>query len=148
MVDLLSRAGRAEEAYDLYKKTFPEPVLDVLGIILDACRATGSSKLAETIAQDVLQSRPMNAGNYVQLAHCYASTNNWEGVGEAWSHMRSLGLRKIPGWSFIGIHGTITTFFTDHNSHPQFQEIVSTLHILRKESGKKEELELDLEINS
>ncbi|KAI9128213.1 hypothetical protein K1719_001206 [Acacia pycnantha] len=146
VVDLLSRAGRVEEAYDLYKKTFSEPALDVLGIILDACRVTGNNKLAETIAKDVLMLRPMNAGNYVQLAHCYASTNNWEGVGEAWSHMRSLGLRKIPGWSFIDIHGTITTFFTEHNSHLQFQEIASALHILRKELGKKEELGIDLEI--
>ncbi|XP_028793519.1 pentatricopeptide repeat-containing protein At4g04370-like [Neltuma alba] len=147
VVDLLSRAGRVEEAYDLYKKTFPEPVLDVLGILLDACRVTGNNKLVEMISKDVLMLRPMNAGNYVQLAHGYASTNNWEGVGEAWTHMRSLGLRKIPGWSFIDIHGTITIFFTGHNSHPQFQEIVSTLHILRKESGKKEEMGIDFEIS-
>lgn len=146
-VDLLSRAGRVEEAYYLYKKTFPEPMLDVLGILLDACRVTRNNKLGEKIAKDVLILRPINAGNYVQLAHCYASINNWEGVGEAWTHMRSLGLRKIPGWSFVDIHGTITTFFTMHNSHPQFQEILSTLHILRKESGKKEEMGIDLDIS-
>ncbi|KAF7811198.1 pentatricopeptide repeat-containing protein [Senna tora] len=140
VVDLLSRAGRVEEAYNLYKKTFPKPMLDVLGILLDACRANGKSELGDTIAKDVLMLRPTNAGNYVQLAHCYASTNNWEGVGEAWTHMRSLGLKKIPGWSFIDIHGTITTFFTDHNSHPQFQDIVLTLNILRMETGKTEEM--------
>ena len=89
--------------------------------------------------------KPMDAGNFVQLAHCYASINKWEEVGEAWTHMRSLGLKKIPGWSFIDIHGTITTFFTDHNSHPQFQEIVCTLKFLRKEMIKMEEVEIYLE---
>lgn len=148
VVDLLSRAGRVEEAYNLYQKTFPEPMLDVLGILLDACRANGKNELGDVIAKDVLKLRPMNAGNYVQLAHCYASTHNWEGVGEVWTHMKSLGLRKVPGWSFIDINGTITTFFTDHNSHPQFQEIVLTLNILRKETtGKVEGIDIDIEIN-
>ncbi|XP_020221532.1 pentatricopeptide repeat-containing protein At4g04370 [Cajanus cajan] len=147
LVDLLSRAGRVEEAYNLYKKKFSDPVLDVLGIILDACRANGNNELGDTIANDVLMLRPMNAGNYVQLAHSYASINKWEEVGETWTHMRSLGLKKIPGWSFIDIHGTITTFFTDHNSHPQFQEIVCTLKVLRKEMIKKEEVVINLEIS-
>lgn len=145
VVDLLSRAGRVEEAYNLYKKKFSSPVLDVLGIILDACRANGNDELGDTIANDILMLRPMNAGNFVQLAHCYASINKWEEVSEAWTHMRSLGLKKIPGWSFIDIHGAITTFFTDHDSHPQFQEIVCTLKFLRKEMIKMEEVDIYLE---
>ncbi|KAK7245891.1 hypothetical protein RIF29_40745 [Crotalaria pallida] len=145
LVDLLGRAGRVEEAYNLYKKVFSDPVLDVLGILLDACRANGNNELGDTIASDILMLRPMSAGNYVQLAHCYASTNKWEEVGEAWTHMRSLGLRKIPGWSFIDLHGNITTFFTDHNSHPQFQEIVFTLKKLRREMVKMEEVDINIE---
>ncbi|KAL2320230.1 hypothetical protein Fmac_029199 [Flemingia macrophylla] len=145
VVDLLSRAGRVEEAYNLYKKNFSRPVLDVLGIILDACRANGNNELGDTIANDVLMLRPMNAGNYVQLAHSYASINKWEEVGETWTHMRSLGLKKIPGWSFIDIHGTITTFFTYHNSHPQFQEITCILKILRKQMIKMEEVDINHE---
>ncbi|KAL5097420.1 hypothetical protein RYX36_001747 [Vicia faba] len=145
VVDLLCRAGKVEEAYNLYTKMFSDPVLGVLGIILDACRANGNDELGDTIANDILKLRPMSAGNYVQLAHCYASTKKWEGVGEVWTHMRSLGLRKIPGWSFIDIHGIITTFFTDHNSHPQFLEIVDTMKILRKEMNKMEEVDINFE---
>ncbi|MED6144494.1 hypothetical protein PIB30_016162 [Stylosanthes scabra] len=147
VVDLLSRAGRVEEAYNLYRKVFSGPHLDVLGIILDACRAHGNKELGDAIANDILMLRPMNAGHYVQLAHCYASINKWEEVGEAWNRMRSLGLRKIPGWSFIDIHGAITTFFTAHNSHPQFQEIVFTLKILRKQMFKVEEVSINIESN-
>jgi pentatricopeptide repeat protein len=147
VVDLLCRAGKVEEAYNLYKKVFSEPVLDVLGIILDACRANGNNELGDTIANDIIKLRPMTAGNYVQLAHCYASINKWEGVGEVWTNMRSLGLRKIPGWSFIDINGTISTFFTDHNSHPQFLEIVNTMKILREEMSKMEEVDIDFESN-
>lgn len=145
VVDLLCRAGRVEEAYNVYKKKFSGPVLDILGIILDACRANANDELGDTISNDILMLRPVNAGNFVQLAHCYASINKWEEVGEAWTHMRSLGLKKIPGWSFIDIHGAITTFFTYHNSHPQFQEIVCMLKILRKEMIKMEEVDINLE---
>ncbi|WVY94829.1 hypothetical protein V8G54_033917 [Vigna mungo] len=145
VVDLLCRAGRVEDALNVYKKKFSDPVLDVLGIILDACRANGNDELGDTIANDILLLRPTHVGNFVQLAHCYASTNKWEEVGETWTHMRSLGLKKIPGWSFIDIHGTITTFFTDHNSHPLFQEIVGTLNFLRKEMIKMQEVDINLE---
>ncbi|KAF3451753.1 hypothetical protein FNV43_RR07849 [Rhamnella rubrinervis] len=136
IVDLLSRAGRIEEAYNFYKRTFPEPAVDVLGILLDGCRANGNVELGKIIARDLLMLRPAGAENYVQLAHSYASMNRWDGVGEAWTQMRSLGLKKLPGWSFIEFHGNITTFFTDHNSHPQFDDTVSTLRTLTKEMRK------------
>ncbi|XVF87775.1 hypothetical protein PTKIN_Ptkin18bG0147900 [Pterospermum kingtungense] len=130
VVDLLCRAGRVEEAYNFYKGNFPEPAVDVLSMILDACRANDNLELGEIIAQDVIMLRPVSAGNYVQIAHCYASMSQWNGVGEAWNQMRSLGLRKLPGWSFIDLHGRVTTFFSGQNSHPKFEEIVATLKAL------------------
>ncbi|KAL5578765.1 hypothetical protein UlMin_011207 [Ulmus minor] len=136
IVDLLSRAGRVEEAYRFYQQMFPEPAVDVLGIVLDACRSKGNEELGEIIARDLLQLRPVDAGNYVQLAHSFAWMNKWESVGEAWSQMRSLGLRKLPGWSFIELHGTIETFFMGHTSHPQIDDIVFVLKILGKEMKK------------
>ncbi|XP_042943900.1 pentatricopeptide repeat-containing protein At4g04370 [Carya illinoinensis] len=136
IVDLLSRAGRVEEAYNYYKRLFPEPSVDVLGILLDACRANGKDEIGDIIARDVLMLRPVNAGNYVQLAHSYASMNRWDGVGEVWTQMRSLGLKKLPGWSFIELYGIITTFFSDHNSHPQSEDIVSILGTLSWEMRK------------
>ena len=108
----------------------------MLGIPIDGCRANGNMELGETIARDLLTLKPAGAENYVQLAHSYASSNRWDGVGEAWTQIRSLGLKKLPGWSFIELHGNITTFFTDHNSHPQFDDIVSILRTLTKEMKK------------
>ncbi|XP_062160569.1 pentatricopeptide repeat-containing protein At4g04370 isoform X2 [Alnus glutinosa] len=136
IVDLLSRAGRVEEAFNFYKRMFPEPSVDVLGILLDACRANGNDELGDIIARDIIMLRPANAGNYVQLAHSYASMNQWDDVGEVWTQMRSLGLKKLPGWSFIEMHGTITTFFSDHNSHPQSEDIVTILKAVNWEMRK------------
>ncbi|XP_050371486.1 pentatricopeptide repeat-containing protein At4g04370 [Argentina anserina] len=136
IVDLLSRAGRVEEAYDFYRRVFAEPAVDVLGILLDACRTKGNVVLGDVIAGEILRLRPVEAGNYVQLAHTFASMNRWDGVGEAWNQMKSLGLKKLPGWSFIELHGTITTFYTDHNSNPQIDDILSLLNFLSNEMRK------------
>ncbi|XP_004295288.1 PREDICTED: pentatricopeptide repeat-containing protein At4g04370 [Fragaria vesca subsp. vesca] len=136
IVDLLSRAGKVEEAYDFYKRVFPEPAVDVLGILLDACRTKGNVVLGDIIAGEIFRLKPADAGNYVQLAHTFASMNRWDDVGEAWNQMKALGLKKLPGWSFIELHGTITTFFTDHNSNPQIDDIVSLLKILGNEMRK------------
>lgn len=136
IVDLLCRARRVEDAHDFYKKMFAEPVVDVLGILLDACRSNGKAELGETIAEEILMLQPGDAGKYMQLAHNYASTARWDDVGKALIQMRSQGLKKLPGWSFFESQGTITTFFTDHSSHPQYEEIVAILMFLSKEIRK------------
>lgn len=130
IVDLLCRAGRVQDAYDFYRKMFAEPMIDVLGILLDACRNNGQEELGRIIAKEISGFVPADAGKYVQLAHSFASMASWDGVGEAWVQMRSRGLRKLPGWSFIEMHGTITPFFTSHSSHPQYANIVSILRNL------------------
>ncbi|KAL6542922.1 hypothetical protein OROHE_010442 [Orobanche hederae] len=130
IVDLLCRGGRIQEAYDFYRKMFSEPMVDVLGILLDACRSTGQEELGCIIAEEISESGPIDAGKYVQLAQSFASMARWDGVGEAWAQMRSLGLRKSPGWSFIEMHGMITLFFMRHNSHPEYASIVSVLRDL------------------
>ncbi|KAK8592251.1 hypothetical protein V6N13_062837 [Hibiscus sabdariffa] len=130
IVDLLCRAGKVEEAYNFYKENFLEPTVDVLSMLLDTCRANDNLELADVIARDVIKLKPTSAGNYVQIAHCYASMNRWNSMGEAWTQMRSLGLRKLPGWSFIDLHGTVTTFFSGQNAHPKHEELVATLSTL------------------
>lgn len=135
IIDILCRAGRVEDAYEYYKKLFPEPFVDALGIVLDACRAKGKNNLADVVAEEISRLKPVDPGKYVQLANSYASMAKWDAVGETWVQMRSLGLKKTPGWSFIELHGTITTFFRGHVYHSQLDDenIMLILKILSKE---------------
>ncbi|GFY91722.1 tetratricopeptide repeat (TPR)-like superfamily protein [Actinidia rufa] len=128
-----AQLGRVEDAYNFYKTRFSEPAVEVLGILLDACRTRGNLELGDIIAREIFTLKPTDAGNYLQLAHNYASTDRYDGVSEAWIQMRSLGLKKLPGWSFIELNGSITTFFTHHSSHPQNEDIVHVLKFLSKE---------------
>ncbi|XP_047306938.1 pentatricopeptide repeat-containing protein At4g04370 [Impatiens glandulifera] len=135
VVDLFCRAGRVRNAYEFYKKMFSEQVGGVLGILVDACRAQNDLELGDIVAREILEMKPEDgAGNYLQLAHRSASMERWDGVSKAWVQMRSLGLKKIPGWSFIELHGSIWTFFNHHSSHPQYEDIVSILKILSNET--------------
>lgn len=136
IVDLLCRAGRIQDSYNFYRKMFPEPVSDVLGIILDSCRRNGETELGAIVAQEISELEPVDAGKYVQLAHSFASIAKWDGVGESWVQMRSLGLRKVPGWSSIEMQGTTTPFFNHHSSHPQYANIVSLLRKLTNDITK------------
>ncbi|XP_071700809.1 pentatricopeptide repeat-containing protein At4g04370 [Rutidosis leptorrhynchoides] len=127
VIDLLCRAGRIEHAYELYKNMFCEPVVDVLGILLDACTSRGNKVIGDVIGDEIRKLKVEDAGNLVQLVHSYASVGKWEGVGEAWLQMRSLGVKKVPAWSFVELNGNTTTFYKDHSSHPEYEDIVMCL---------------------
>ncbi|KZV21538.1 pentatricopeptide repeat-containing protein [Dorcoceras hygrometricum] len=96
-------------------------------MILDSCRRNGEIELGTIVAKEISGVEPVDTGNYVQLAHCFASMATWDDVGESWVQMRSLGLKKAPGWSSIEMQGTITPFFHHHSSHPQYANIISLL---------------------
>ncbi|KZV24930.1 pentatricopeptide repeat-containing protein [Dorcoceras hygrometricum] len=123
---LICRAGRIRNSYNFYKKIFPDPVTNVLGMILDSCRRNGEIELGTIVSKEISEIKSVDAGNYVQLAHCFASTDKWDGVGESWVQMRSLGLRKLRV-EFYEMQGTITPFLHHHSSHPQFANTISLL---------------------
>ncbi|KAK9715034.1 hypothetical protein RND81_06G138300 [Saponaria officinalis] len=141
IVDLLCRAGRVGEAYEFIKTMFSKPTVEALGILLDACRMKGDAKLGEIVAQDIMMLKPVCAENYVQLANSFASMNKWDGVNDAWTQMKALGLRKLPGWSHIQQHGKITTFCKGQSDHPEHEDIVSVLEIL---SSQMDDLRFNL----
>ncbi|PHT60236.1 Pentatricopeptide repeat-containing protein [Capsicum baccatum] len=109
IVDLLCRDGRVKDAYNLYKTNFSKPMANALGIVLDACKTNASVELRD-VAKEISELDHGDAGRYVQLTHSFASMAQWEGVGKTCVHMRELGLKKLPSWSFIDLHRVITTF--------------------------------------
>ncbi|XP_004232691.2 pentatricopeptide repeat-containing protein At4g04370 [Solanum lycopersicum] len=137
IVDLLCRAGKVKDGYNFYKMKFPEPMANALGIILDACKTKALEELRDVVAKEISELDHEDAGRYVQLAHSYASMAQWEGVGKTWVQLRELGLKKLPGWSFIDLHGVITTFFMGQTSHPQQEDIMLVLKNLSEEISER-----------
>ncbi|QHN92117.1 Pentatricopeptide repeat-containing protein [Arachis hypogaea] len=74
------------------------PNLEHHACVVDLLSRAGK-ELGDAIANDIRMLRPMNAGHYVQLSHCYAWINKWEEVGE----LDSVSLVTLAADHSIGI---------------------------------------------
>ncbi|KAK6928122.1 Pentatricopeptide repeat [Dillenia turbinata] len=73
MVDLLGRAGRLDEAYELIRTMPIEPTHAVWGALLGACVIHENVKYGEVAAQRLFELEPHNTGNYILMAKIYAA---------------------------------------------------------------------------
>lgn len=103
MVDLLGRAGKLIEAYDMIKAMPIEPDLFVWGALLGACRNHGNIYLAEVAAKHLLELEPGSAGNNLLLSNLYADAGSWGKVARLKKMMKRRKLRKFPGCSWIEV---------------------------------------------
>ncbi|RWW06681.1 hypothetical protein GW17_00029975 [Ensete ventricosum] len=102
VVDLLGRAGRLREAYQLIAGMPFEPNHAVWGALLGACVIHENLELGELAAKRLFEIEPDNTGNYVLLGNIYAAVGRWEEVERVRSMMVRRGLRKAPGCSSSG----------------------------------------------
>uniref|UniRef100_A0A0D3H814 BHLH domain-containing protein n=1 Tax=Oryza barthii TaxID=65489 RepID=A0A0D3H814_9ORYZ len=82
VVDLLSRAGQLDRAYQFILNMPIKPEMTVWGALLHGCKMHGHSNMAmaECAAQHIFELEQSNAGHYVQLANMYASAGMWSQV--------------------------------------------------------------------
>ncbi|KAM6540713.1 hypothetical protein CsatB_005160 [Cannabis sativa] len=127
MVNLLSRAGHLEEAYELVKnmKIDPDPVL--WGTLLGACRLHNNATLGEEIAEYLVRHDLANSGTYILLSNIYAAAGNWEGVAKVRGVMKESGIQKEPGCSSIEVNNKVHEFLAGDKKHPKSKEIYKML---------------------
>ncbi|XWS45204.1 hypothetical protein CRYUN_Cryun15aG0116100 [Craigia yunnanensis] len=103
VVNLLGRAGRLEEAYELVMnmKIEPDPIL--WGALLGACRNLYSS-----------------------FQHV-AAKGNWEGVAKIRTLMKDSGVQKEPGCNSIEVSNRVHEFLAGDLKHPKSKEIYMML---------------------
>ncbi|PKA60907.1 Putative pentatricopeptide repeat-containing protein [Apostasia shenzhenica] len=102
VVDMLGRAGRLEEAYEVLRKMPPPPPphAGALGAMLAACRTHGNVEIAERVAGELFEVEPENTGNYVLLSSIYAEKGLWAEAAGVRKKMRARA-EKLPGASWI-----------------------------------------------
>ena len=131
LVDLLSRAGRFEEAKALIEKMPFQPDTAVLEALLSGCRTHKEIDLGIQTAGKLLSLDPMNPGIYIMLSNIYGEARRWEKVDYIRSLMRKHGLKKTPGYSIIEVGNQVHAFFAGDDSHPKWEEIHHFLGNLR-----------------
>ncbi|KAF3454304.1 hypothetical protein FNV43_RR04751 [Rhamnella rubrinervis] len=139
LVDLLGRAGRLHEAYEiLQRNTEIREDVGLLSTLFSACQLHKDFNLGVKIAKFLIEKDPDDPSSYITLSNIYASVKNWDEVQKVRSRMKELGLRKNPGCSWIETNKKIQPFFVEDKSHPQAEMVYECLKILYSHMEKDE----------
>ncbi|XLT45658.1 hypothetical protein HN873_038262 [Arachis hypogaea] len=106
IVDLLSRSGNLQRAYEFIEKMPMAPDVVVWRILLSASQIHGNLPLAEIATNKLLALDPSNSGNYVLSSNTYAGSNRWEDVVKMRGLMEESNVHKTSGSSSIEIVGS------------------------------------------
>ncbi|KAF8394710.1 hypothetical protein HHK36_020927 [Tetracentron sinense] len=99
VVDLLGRAGRVKEAYELIAAMPFEPDEFVWGVLLGACKVHRHPNLGRLAAWKLLDLRPIMTETYVILSNIYAADGKWGEFAKMRKLMRGMGSKKETGRS-------------------------------------------------
>lgn len=105
VVDLLSRSGNLEKAYEFIQKIPVVPDVVVWRILLNACKLYGNVALAEIVTNKLLKLDPCNSGNYVLSLSTYAGLDRWDDVVKMRERMIEGNVQKPFGYSSIEVNG-------------------------------------------
>lgn len=103
MVDLLSRAGKLEDALEFMEQMPVEPDVSLFGAFLHGCGLYSRFDLGEKAIEKLLRLHrpPDEACYYVLMSNLYASDGRWGQVNRIRKLMERRGLRKSPGHSTV-----------------------------------------------
>ncbi|KAF8036998.1 hypothetical protein BT93_B0041 [Corymbia citriodora subsp. variegata] len=130
LVDLLCRAGRTEEAYQVMIDMPIKPNEFLWGALLNACARDGNVLLAESAMEKLVELEPFNDGNYALMSNIYAANGQWNDVGKLRRCMKDMQIIKNPGFSLIEVDNIVHEFMVGDVKHPFPGEIDCTLEDL------------------
>ncbi|RWW12985.1 hypothetical protein GW17_00023327 [Ensete ventricosum] len=81
-------------------------VVDLLG----ACRIHRRTQLGEIAAKHLFELEPDESSHYVLLSNIYAASGQWDKSMEVRKNMKSMGVRKEPGCSWIEVGDYVHRF--------------------------------------
>ncbi|CAK9168226.1 unnamed protein product [Ilex paraguariensis] len=133
LVDLLARAGRVEEARDLIDSMTTDPGIAVWVALLLGCHIHRKLLTGELAAKKVLELKPDNPGIYALVSNFYAAARKWDEFAGVRKVMKNTGMKKVPGYSVVEVHGKLHAFLMEDKSHPQYEQIAGMLEKLEHE---------------
>ncbi|CAL4945983.1 unnamed protein product [Urochloa decumbens] len=101
VVDMLGRAGRIKEAFEMVQTMPMGPHPGALGALLSACKTYDNVEIAEIVANKLFELEPRNTGNYILLSSIYAGKELWEEAERVRSLMKTKLPFKKPGSTWV-----------------------------------------------
>ncbi|KAJ4711344.1 Pentatricopeptide repeat [Melia azedarach] len=133
MVDLLSRAGRLNEAYRFIDELPIKPTPILWRTLLSACSSHGNLELAKQVSERIFELDDSHGGDYVILSNLCARAGRWEDVDFFRKLMRDRGVVKIPGCSSIEVNNVVHEFFSGDGVNSISSDLHKALDELVKE---------------
>ncbi|KAL5988367.1 hypothetical protein ACLOJK_036131 [Asimina triloba] len=127
IIDLYGRHGHLKKAKDLMDSMPLKPNSVMWSSFLGFCRIFGEVELGAEAASHLLEMEPFNSVRDVTLANMYAEAGMWKEVAEVRRMMRSRGVRKTAGCSWICVNNRVHVFSACDSSHPHSQDIYREL---------------------
>nr|AYM00552.1 pentatricopeptide repeat protein [Salvia miltiorrhiza] len=127
VVDLLGRAGRLQEAYELIEAMPVMPDESVWGAFLGACKAHKLAELGNIAASRV---RPSVAGTYLALSSIYAANGEWGDFARIRKILRGMGSKKEAGRSWVEVKNKICSFVAGDKLGSNIDRVYEALHML------------------
>ncbi|KAI7982348.1 Pentatricopeptide repeat-containing protein [Camellia lanceoleosa] len=110
IVDMYGRAGLLKEAEAFIKKMPVEADGTVWGALLNACRIHGNEEMFGRIIRCLPTTEGVSIGTYALLSNTYASSRRWEDANAVRDVMRTMGLKKKAGCSWIEADASIQRY--------------------------------------
>ncbi|CAN6362608.1 unnamed protein product [Urochloa humidicola] len=101
MVDMLGRAGRLVEAYEIIRGMAMCPDKCVWGAFLGGCRLHGNLELAEFVAKELFQSGSNDVTFYVLMSNMYFEAGMLDDAERMRRAMKEMELKKTAGRSAV-----------------------------------------------
>lgn len=101
LVDVLSRAGRLHEAYDVIRNMPVKATAKAWGALLGACQTYGELELAEIAGKALSEIEPENPSSYLLRTRMFASRGRYEEVLRMRREMKERGVKVAPGSSLL-----------------------------------------------
>ncbi|XP_031483804.1 pentatricopeptide repeat-containing protein At1g08070, chloroplastic-like [Nymphaea colorata] len=133
MISLLGRHGQLDEAVSLMQSAPFEPNSAMWGALLGASVIHHNLEWGKKAAESLFLMEPLNSTPYVQLANIYASAGMWAEAAEIRKGMKSKGIKKVQGCSWIYIRSEAVLFTAGDRSHAKSPQIYDKLRMLNEE---------------
>ncbi|PIN22229.1 hypothetical protein CDL12_05061 [Handroanthus impetiginosus] len=130
MIDVLARAGHLMEAYEFVSQMPIELTASMLGALFNGCMNHRKLDLAEIVGKRLLELDPGHDGRYVGLSNVYAVIRRWDEARSTREAMELRGVRKLPGYSYVEVCGSLHRFIAQDKAHPQSAEIYLMLYAI------------------
>ncbi|XP_048320484.2 pentatricopeptide repeat-containing protein At2g33680 [Ziziphus jujuba] len=123
MVDVLSRAGKLNEAKDLIESATMDHGMCLWRILLGGCRNYKNYELGAYAGEKLMELGSQESSAYVLLSSIYTALGRKEDVERVRRLMKLRGVSKEPGCSWIELKSQVHVFVVGDEMHPQIGDI-------------------------